>query len=81
MLEPMIFAAIYGSLGIVLSVVGYFLLDLVEWRIDFAKEISQRRSLWRLLSLAFALLLVEPLAVKKVFLSARKIHLAIREAR
>lgn len=39
MWEPMIFAAMYGSLGIVLSVVGYFLFDLAEWRIDFAKEI------------------------------------------
>jgi uncharacterized membrane protein YjfL (UPF0719 family) len=40
MWEPIMFAAIYGSLGIVLSVIGYFVFDLVEWRIDFAKEIK-----------------------------------------
>lgn len=35
------FAALFGGLGIVLSVVGYFLFDLVEWRIDFASEIRK----------------------------------------
>lgn len=35
------YAAAYGGLGIVLSVLGYFLFDLVEWRIDFAEEIKK----------------------------------------
>jgi len=35
------FAALFGLLGILLSVVGYFLFDLVEWRIDFASEIKK----------------------------------------
>jgi Domain of Unknown Function (DUF350). len=34
-------AALYGGLGIVLSIVGYFLFDLVEMRIDFAGEIRK----------------------------------------
>jgi uncharacterized membrane protein YjfL (UPF0719 family) len=33
-------AALYGALGIVLSIAGYFLFDLVEMRIDFAREIK-----------------------------------------
>jgi uncharacterized membrane protein YjfL (UPF0719 family) len=40
MWEPILFASIYGGLGIILSVIGYFLFDLAEWRIDFAKEIK-----------------------------------------
>jgi len=35
------FAAMFGGLGIVLSIIGYFLFDLVEWRIDFAAEIKK----------------------------------------
>lgn len=35
------FAALYGVLGIVLSVIGYFLFDLAEWRIDFSEEIRK----------------------------------------
>ena len=34
-------AALYGGLGIVLSVVGYFIFDLAEMRIDFAAEIRK----------------------------------------
>ncbi len=34
-------AAVYGFVGIVLSVIGYFLFDLAEWRIDFADEIKK----------------------------------------
>jgi uncharacterized membrane protein YjfL (UPF0719 family) len=34
-------ASLFGALGIVLSVVGYFLFDLVEWRINFAEEIRK----------------------------------------
>lgn len=34
-------AALYGGLGIVLSVIGYFLFDLAEWRINFADEIKK----------------------------------------
>ena len=40
MWESIFFASVYGILGIVLSVIGYFLFDLAEWRIDFAKEIK-----------------------------------------
>lgn len=41
MLTALGIAACFGGLGIVLSVVGYFLFDLVEWRIDFAEEIRK----------------------------------------
>ena len=34
-------AALYGGVGVVLSIIGYFLFDLVEWRIDFAAEIKK----------------------------------------
>lgn len=34
-------AALFGVLGIVLSIAGYFLFDLVEMRIDFAAEIRK----------------------------------------
>ncbi|MBN8603131.1 MAG: DUF350 domain-containing protein [Planctomycetes bacterium] len=41
MLISFAIAAGFGGLGIVLSVIGYFLFDLVEWRIDFADEIKK----------------------------------------
>ncbi len=41
MVTALLFAAAFGGLGIVLSVVGYFLFDLVEWRINFAEEIKK----------------------------------------
>jgi putative membrane protein len=41
MLESLGIASLFGVLGIVLSVVGYFLFDLAEWRIDFAGEIKK----------------------------------------
>jgi len=34
-------AALYGGLGIVLSIFGYFLFDLAERRIDFSDEIRK----------------------------------------
>lgn len=34
-------AALYGGLGIVLSIIGYFLFDAVEMRVDFAAEIRK----------------------------------------
>lgn len=41
MLQSILFAALFGMLGIVLSFVGYKLFDLVETRIDFAEEIKK----------------------------------------
>lgn len=41
MLTALGIAAMFGGLGIVLSVLGYFLFDLVEWRINFAEEIRK----------------------------------------
>ena len=41
MLTALSFAAMYGGLGICLAIVGYFLFDLVEWRINFADEIKK----------------------------------------
>ncbi len=41
MMTALLFAAAFGGLGIVLSVAGYFLFDLVEWRINFADEIKK----------------------------------------
>jgi putative membrane protein len=34
-------AAMYGGVGILLSIIGYFLFDLMERRIDFAGEIKK----------------------------------------
>jgi uncharacterized membrane protein YjfL (UPF0719 family) len=34
------FAAMFGMLGIVLSIVGYKAFDIIETRIDFAAEIK-----------------------------------------
>lgn len=41
MVTTLAIAAAFGGLGIVLSIVGYFLFDLVEWRINFAEEIRK----------------------------------------
>jgi len=35
------FAALFGFLGILLSVVGYKLFDLIETKVDFADEIKK----------------------------------------
>jgi len=48
-------AAIYGLIGIILSVVGYFLFDLVEWRIDFADEIKKGNMAAAIVMAAFIL--------------------------
>jgi uncharacterized membrane protein YjfL (UPF0719 family) len=41
MLQTLAVAALFGGLGVLLSVLGYFLFDLVEWRINFAAEIKK----------------------------------------
>lgn len=41
MWEAVGIAALYGGVGIVMSVIGYKLFDLVETRIDFADEIKK----------------------------------------
>jgi uncharacterized membrane protein YjfL (UPF0719 family) len=41
MLTALGFAAAYGFLGIVLAIAGYFLFDVVEYRINFADEIKK----------------------------------------
>ena len=41
MLTGLGIAALFGGLGIALSIAGYFLFDLVEWRINFADEIKK----------------------------------------
>ena len=40
MWESVLIASLFGSVGLVLSIAGYFLFDLLEWRIDFAQEIA-----------------------------------------
>ena len=35
------FAALYGILGMVLAIAGYFIFDLIEWRIDFGSEVRK----------------------------------------
>ena len=39
--ESLGIAAMFGVLGILLSVIGYRLFDLVETRVDFADEIKK----------------------------------------
>ena len=41
MWESIMFAAMFGGLGIVMTVVGYKLFDLIETKIDFADEIRK----------------------------------------
>ncbi|MDB5386202.1 MAG: hypothetical protein JWM11_1848 [Planctomycetaceae bacterium] len=40
MWESLMFAAMFGGLGIIMTVIGYKLFDLVETKIDFAAEIK-----------------------------------------
>ncbi len=41
MWESVLIASLFGSVGLVLSIAGYFLFDFLEWRIDFAQEIKK----------------------------------------
>ena len=41
MWHSMGFAALFGLLGILLSIVGYKAFDIIETRIDFAEEIKK----------------------------------------
>jgi len=41
MWTSLVFALAFGSLGIVMSAVGYKLFDLIETKIDFAEEIKK----------------------------------------
>ncbi len=34
-------AALFGGVGIVLSIIGYFVFDLIEFRINFSEEIRK----------------------------------------
>lgn len=40
MWESLLIAAAFGGLGIVMTVIGYKLFDLIETKIDFAAEIK-----------------------------------------
>ena len=55
MLESLTYASMYGLLGIVLSIIGYFLFDLVEWRINFADEIKKENKAAAIVVAAFIL--------------------------
>lgn len=39
--NSLLFASMFGALGIILSVAGYKLFDLIETKIDFAEEIRK----------------------------------------
>lgn len=41
MWEHLAIAATFGTLGILLSAIGYRLFDLIETRIDFSEEIKK----------------------------------------
>jgi len=41
MWQSVLAATVFGSVGIVLSIVGYKLFDAIETKIDFAKEIEK----------------------------------------
>ncbi len=55
MVESLFYASMYGVLGIVLSIVGYFLFDFVEWRINFADEIKKENKAAAIVVAAFIL--------------------------
>lgn len=41
MLEGLLYASAFGGVGIALSIIAYFLFDLVEYKIDYSKEIKE----------------------------------------
>lgn len=41
MWESILFAALFGGLGIVMATIGYKLFDLIETKIDFAEELKK----------------------------------------
>ncbi|MCA9018003.1 MAG: DUF350 domain-containing protein, partial [Planctomycetaceae bacterium] len=41
MWTDLMFAAAFGGVGIVMAVIGYFVFDLAEFRINFADEIKK----------------------------------------
>lgn len=41
MWNSLLFSALYGTLGILLSAFGYKLFDLIETKVDFAEEIRK----------------------------------------
>lgn len=41
MWESVLIASLFGLVGILLSVIGYKLFDLIETKIDFAEEIKK----------------------------------------
>ncbi len=41
MWESLLFAALYGGLGVLMTAFGYKLFDLVETKVDFAEEIRK----------------------------------------
>jgi putative membrane protein len=55
MIEALGIAAAYGGLGIVLTIIGYFVFDFVERRIDFAEEIKKGNIAVAILVAAFLL--------------------------
>ena len=55
MLLALGFAAAYGVIGIILAIAGYFLFDLVEWRINFAEQIKAGNMAVALIVAAFIL--------------------------
>jgi uncharacterized membrane protein YjfL (UPF0719 family) len=41
MWNSLLFSALYGTLGVILSALGYKLFDLIETKVDFAEEIRK----------------------------------------
>ena len=41
MWNSLLFAALFGALGILMSAFGYKLFDLIETKVDFAEEIRK----------------------------------------
>ncbi len=55
MWNSVLMASLFGGVGIVLSVIGYFVFDLIEWRIDFASEIKKGNNAAAIVIAAFIL--------------------------
>ncbi len=55
MIEGLLIASAYGGVGIVLSIIAYFLFDLVEWKIDYSQEIKNGNTAAAIVVAAFVL--------------------------
>lgn len=55
MWESLMIAAMFGGLGVIMTAAGYKLFDLIETKVDFAKEIREGNMAAAMVIVAFLL--------------------------